>query len=90
MVEREETYSEVRTVDVGANYGDARPSMPLSRDGEGEQRTLISEEKIKEMWTRCPIDGQRSLPGEVILASSLQISLPVILFSNLKRLNSQL
>ena len=78
-------YSEVRTVDVGANYGDTGPRPPLLRDGEGEQGTLISNkiDKEGEMRTRGLIDGQRSLPGEVILAPGLQVSFPVILLSDL-------
>jgi hypothetical protein len=84
-------YSEVRTVDVGANYRDTGPRMPLFRDSEGEQGTLISKvltKKSRETRSRFPMDGQYSLPGEVILASGLQVSLPVVLLSDLSGSNN--
>ena len=77
-------YSEVRTVDVGANYGDAGPRLPLFRESKGEQGTLISSFlNSRELGTWFPIDGQRSLPGEIILASVLQARLPAVLLSDL-------
>jgi hypothetical protein len=38
---REDLYSEIRAVDMSANNGDAGPRLPVLRDCEGEQGTLV-------------------------------------------------
>jgi hypothetical protein len=43
---RKDLYPEVRAVDVSANNGDASPRMPLLRDCEREQRTLIPKGRV--------------------------------------------
>jgi len=37
------SYSEIRTVDMGGNDGDASPRPPVLRDCESEQGTLVPE-----------------------------------------------
>jgi hypothetical protein len=55
-------YSEVRTVDVGANYRDTGPRMPLFRDSEGEQGTLISKILTKKIkGNKDPISDGRTV-----------------------------
>jgi hypothetical protein len=44
---REDLYPEVRAVDVSANNGDASPRLPVLRDCEGEQGTLVPKRRVK-------------------------------------------
>jgi hypothetical protein len=43
---REGLYSEVRTVDMSANDGDASPRPPVLRDCKSEQGTLVPEGRM--------------------------------------------
>jgi hypothetical protein len=83
----EGSYSQVRTVDMSANDGDTSPRPPVLRDCESEQGTLVPEGKRGMVkWYYRARYFNKNLPCEVILATTLEISLPVIFFSNLLRL----
>jgi hypothetical protein len=38
---KEDSYSEIRAVDVSANNGDTGPRLPVLRDCESKQGTLV-------------------------------------------------
>jgi len=86
---RERLYSEVRTVDMSANKGDASPRPPVLRDCESEQGTLVPERRRDIVKPSYRARQQSNLPREVIFATILEISLPVIFLSNLQRLRRQ-
>jgi hypothetical protein len=47
---RKDLYAEVRAVDVSADDGDAGPSLPVLRDCEGKQGTLVPNGVVKRYY----------------------------------------
>lgn len=47
---RKHLYSEVRAVDVSADNGNASPRLPVLRDCEGKQGTLVPNGVVKRYY----------------------------------------